>query len=187
MGHGRRHPRAASRSDLIAVSAPARTVAMSAERVPPGPWRWEKAVPGTPGAASPEARPSGEALVASDRKWLLSFDSGRGIPAVHPGVKALLARGWLLRPPVEPGAYAFDSDLNMEDDQGNGWTLLAKEAFDPTVIYAGAILWAGRPGAAANVEVLRTELFLTTSRTIMILVKFRQIAIRSLEKALSHD
>ena len=44
---------------------------------------------------------TGEALVASDGTWLLFFDAGWGIPDVHPVVKELLARAWVLRPPVE--------------------------------------------------------------------------------------
>lgn len=160
---------------------------MSTDRVPPGPWRWEKVVPETDWVKDPDAVPRGEALVASDGTWLLSVDEGWGIPDVHPAVKELLARAWLLRPPVEAGRFAFDADLNVEDETGANWALLDRSDWDPTVIYPGAVLWAGRPGAAAEVQVLRTELFLTSSGTVMLLVTFRQTAILSLEEALSHD
>jgi hypothetical protein len=98
--------------------------------------------------------------------------------------KGLLARAWVLRPPEEPGRYAFDADLNQEDDDANNWVLLERREFDPTVIYPGAVTWAGRPGAAAEVEVLRTELFITTSREVMVLVTFRQSSLRTREAAL---
>lgn len=90
----------------------------------------------------------------------------------------------MLRPPDAPGKYAFDTDLQAEDDDANNWALLERSEFDPTVIYPGAVLWAGRPGAAAEVQVLRTELFITTRGVVVVLVTFRQTSQRSLEQAL---
>lgn len=122
--------------------------------------------------------------MASDGTWVLWAESGYVSPDVHPAAKGLLARAWVLRPPEEPGRYAFDADLNQEDDDANNWALLERREFDPTVIYPGAVTWAGRPGAAAEVEVLRTELFISTSREVMVLVTFRQSSLRTREEAL---
>lgn len=155
--------------------------------VPPGPWYWQQVIPETTPGSPPASEPRGQALVASDGTWVLWAESGWGSPEVHPGAKGLLARAWVLRPPDEPGRYAFDADLNAEDDSGSNWALLERREFDPTVVYPGAVTWAGRPGAAAEVEVLRTELFLTTSGEVMVLVTFRQTAIRSREEALGSE
>ncbi|QGN58082.1 hypothetical protein GKE56_09480 [Nostocoides sp. HKS02] len=156
---------------------------MGSMDVPPGPWHWQQVIPQTAPGSAPETAPRGMALVASDGTWILSAESGWGSPDVHPAAKSVLARAWVLRPPDELGGYAFDADLNVEDDFGNNWSLLERSEFDPTVIYPGAVLWAGRTGAAAEVEVLRTELFLARG-DVLVLVTFRQTAIRSREEAL---
>jgi hypothetical protein len=44
--------------------------------------------------------------------------------------------------------------------------------FDPTIVYPGALLRAGRNGAAAEAQVLRTELFLGASSVVRQLVTF---------------
>jgi hypothetical protein len=80
----------------------------------------------------------------------------------------------------------LDADLNMEDDDGNSWTLLDLDDFDPAVVYPGAHLTAGRPGASAKAQVVRTELIARTSTgEVAVLVTFRQTALRSLEDALN--
>jgi len=118
---------------------------------------------------------------------LLSCQSGWGIPDVHPAVKELLARAWVLRPSVAPGQLAFDADLHSDDATGANWALLDRAEWDPTVINPGAILSAGQPGAAAEVLVLRTVLLLASSGTVMVLVTFTQTASLTLERALSGD
>ena len=46
----------------------------------------------------------------------------------------------------------LEADLNMEDDDGNNWTLLEVSDFDPAVVYPGAVLRAGLPGGAGEVQ-----------------------------------
>ena len=79
----------------------------------------------------------------------------------------------------------LEADLNMEDDDGNIWTLLDLSEFDPSVVYPGAVLRAGHAGAAGEAQVLRTELILGASSIVRVLVTFRQISLRSLAEALN--
>lgn len=79
----------------------------------------------------------------------------------------------------------LEADLNIEDDDGNNWTLIEMSDFDPAVVYPGAVLRAGLPGGASEVQVLRTELFLGATSTVRVLVTFRQTRLRSLAQALS--
>ena len=78
----------------------------------------------------------------------------------------------------------LEADLNAEDDDGNNWTLVEVDQFDPARVYPGATLLAGRPGALARAQVLRTELLPTTGGAVTVLVTFRQPALRTLEEAL---
>ncbi|GAA1240812.1 hypothetical protein [Oryzihumus leptocrescens] len=92
---------------------------------------------------------------------------------------------WLMvDAPDAPEETLLEADLNAEDDDGNNWTLVEMDQFDPARVYPGARLLAGRPGFAAPAQVLRTELFLTTSGAVRVLVTFRQTALRTLEEAL---
>lgn len=79
----------------------------------------------------------------------------------------------------------LEADLNMEDDDGNNWLLLEVADFDPAVVYPGAVLIAGQPGGAGEVQVVRTELFLGASAVVRVLVRFRQTRLRSLAEALT--
>lgn len=78
----------------------------------------------------------------------------------------------------------LDADLHAEDNDGNSWTLLQQGQFDPTWVYPGAFIRAGRAGVEAEAQVLRTELHLDPTGTARVLVTFRQTAIRSLHEAL---
>ena len=73
-------------------------------------------------------------------------------------------------PPVLP--RLLDADLNQEDDDGNGWTLVELDAFDPSWLFPGARVDAGRQSGHALVTVLRTELFNTTGGRTVVLVTF---------------
>lgn len=85
---------------------------------------------------------------------------------------------------VRPGCDTADMDIQLEadlhdeDDHRNNWTLLDPSAFDPSVVFPGAVLQAGRPGAASEAQVLRTELFLGDSSIVRVLVTFRQTSLR---------
>ena len=78
----------------------------------------------------------------------------------------------------------LEADLHMENADGNNWALLAVSDFNPAVVYPGAVLLAGRPGGAGEVQVLRTELFLDASSKVRVLVTFRQTRLRTLAEAL---
>lgn len=78
----------------------------------------------------------------------------------------------------------LDADLHAEDDQGNNWALVEVDQFDPARLYPGALLLAGRPGALARAQVLRTQMLLTTGGAVTVLVTFRQTALRTLAEAL---
>ena len=78
----------------------------------------------------------------------------------------------------------LDADLNAEDDDGNNWTLLASGEFDPSWVFPGAVIRAGRAGTEAEAQVLSTELHLDSAGVARVLVTFRQTAIRSLQEAL---
>ena len=153
-------------------------------RVPPAPWAWQRVAPQPAEGSKPISEQRGEALVASDGTWLIWAESGYIAPEVHPAVKDLLARAWQLPRESAPARPAFDADLNWEDDDANNIALLTRADFDPTVIYPGALLWAGQPGALAEVEVLGTQLRLGVRNAGLVLVTFRQTAIRSRKDAL---
>lgn len=74
-------------------------------------------------------------------------------------------------PPPAPGRL-LDADLNQEDDDGNGYTLVDLDSFDPSWLFPGAVTDAGRDGAHATVTVIRTELFETTGGRTVVLVTF---------------
>lgn len=80
----------------------------------------------------------------------------------------------------------LEADLHVEDADGNNWSLVEVAAFDPAAVYPGAVLIAGQPGGAGEVQVLRTELFLDASSVVRVLVTFRQTRLRSLAEALNH-
>ena len=79
----------------------------------------------------------------------------------------------------------LEADLHLEDNQGNNIALLEVSAFDPAVVYPGALLRAGRADGASEVEVLRTELVLKADSSVRVLVTFRQTGLRSRQEALT--
>lgn len=77
--------------------------------IPPGPWTWRRVIPEAPTEFGwpEETEEHGLALVAADGSWLVSSESGWGVPEIHsPEVKAALARAWLLVP--APGVDLAD-------------------------------------------------------------------------------
>ena len=68
----------------------------------------------------------------------------------------------------------LDADLNQEDDDGNGWTLVEHLHFDPSWLFPGALVDVGREGGHTLATVLRTELFETTGGRTVVLVTFRK-------------
>jgi hypothetical protein len=112
----------------------------------------------------------------------------RRVATVHPTCTPLRSRTCspARAPRPRPGVL-LPADLNNEDDDGNGWTLLERDQFDPGVVFPGAVLMAGRPGGSGQAQVLRTELFLTTGGEVAVLVTFRQTRLRSLKEALGEQ
>lgn len=118
---------------------------------------------------------SGEASVRGLARTVLEYgeeglargvviELARGILAMHENLAIALAARAEGRAgsSSENSRYAFDCDLNQQDTDGSNWALLERNESQPTVVFPGALLWVGRQGAAAEVEILRTELFLTT-------------------------
>lgn len=68
----------------------------------------------------------------------------------------------------------LDADLNQEDDNGNGWSLIEHPDFDPSWLFPGALVDVGRAGGHTLATVLRTELFETTDGRTVVLVTFRK-------------
>jgi hypothetical protein len=68
----------------------------------------------------------------------------------------------------------LDADLNQEDDDGNGWTLVGHRDFGPSWLFPGALVDVGRKGGHTLATVLRTELFETTDGRTVVLVTFRK-------------
>lgn len=68
----------------------------------------------------------------------------------------------------------LDADLNQEDDDGNGWTLVEHLRFDPSWLFPGALVEVGRTGGHTLATVLRTELLETTGGRAAVLVTFRK-------------
>ena len=66
------------------------------------------------------------------------------------------------------------ADLNQEDDDGNGWTFVEHDAFDPSWLFPGTLVEAGREAGHVLVRVLRTELFETTGGETVVLVTFEK-------------
>ena len=139
----------------------------------------------TPGAEQPgpAARPARlEEKLAEARAWARAEYWQRWDLRVtdpdHPP-------GWLMvDAPDTLEETLLDADLHAEDDDGNNWTLVAVDQFDPARVYPGARLLAGRPEALAGAQVLRTELLRTTGGAVTVLVTFRQTALRTLAEAL---
>lgn len=67
----------------------------------------------------------------------------------------------------------LDADLNQEDDDGNGWTLVELSDFDPSWLFPGALVDVGRESFHGLATVLKTELFDTTTGRRVVLVTFR--------------
>ena len=66
------------------------------------------------------------------------------------------------------------ADLNQEDDDGSGWTLVELDAFDPSWLFPGSRVEAGREAGHVLVRVLRTELFETSGGETVVLVTFEK-------------
>lgn len=77
------------------------------------------------------------------------------------------------------------ADLHLEDDAGLSLALLEQDAFDPAVVYPGAVLRAGREDGWVWAHVLRTELVRSETGVVKVLVRFRQEELVTLEDALS--
>jgi hypothetical protein len=75
---------------------------------------------------------------------------------------------------MDDDLYLLPADLNNEDDDGLGWTIVELPDFQPGRVFPGALLRAGRPGAETLVAVVRTELFETTAGRTVVLVSFRK-------------
>ena len=53
-------------------------------------------------------------------------------------------------------AIELRADLNAQDDDGKGWSLLS-DAADPKRIVPGAVILAGNPHAQASVRILTVD------------------------------